>query len=70
VSALVEIAGCDILKVFTLLRRDVYDVVIEEADTAGLKVMDLVPIMAGLEHALESLGILSPSPSFNCFGLA
>lgn len=42
------------IKVYTLLRRDAYDAVIEEAEKVNLKVVGHVPIAVGLEHALES----------------
>ncbi len=46
--------GYDMIKVYTLLRRDAYDAVIEEAEKVNLKVVGHVPIAVGLEHALES----------------
>lgn len=46
--------GYDMIKVYTLLGRDVYDAVLEEADRVDLKVVGHVPIAVGLEHALES----------------
>ncbi len=46
--------GYDMIKVYTLLGRDVYDAVLEEADRVNLKVVGHVPIAVGLEHALES----------------
>jgi imidazolonepropionase-like amidohydrolase len=46
--------GYDMIKVYTLLGRDAYDAVMEEAEKVNLKVVGHVPIMVGLEHALES----------------
>ncbi len=42
------------IKVYTLLRRDAYDAVMEEAEKVNLKVVGHVPIAVGLDHALES----------------
>lgn len=46
--------GYDMIKVYTLLGRDAYDAVIDEAKKVNLKVVGHVPVMVGLEHALES----------------
>jgi imidazolonepropionase-like amidohydrolase len=46
--------GYDMIKVYTLLGRDEYDAVIEEAKKINLKVVGHVPISVGLEHAFES----------------
>lgn len=46
--------GYDMIKVYTLLGRDAYDGVVEEAEKVNLKVVGHVPIAVGLEHALES----------------
>jgi imidazolonepropionase-like amidohydrolase len=47
-------AGYDLIKVYTLLARDSYDAMMEEAHKVGLKVVGHVPLAAGLEHALAS----------------
>jgi len=46
--------GYDMIKVYTLLGRDAYDAVLDEAKKVNLKVVGHVPIPVGLEHALES----------------
>jgi len=46
--------GYDMIKVYTLLPRDAYDAIIDEAKKVGLKVVGHVPVAVGLEHALES----------------
>ncbi len=46
--------GYDMIKVYSALRRDAYDAMMEQADTSGLKVVGHVPVWVGLEHALAS----------------
>lgn len=46
--------GYDQIKVYTLLGRDAYDAVVEEAQKLDLKVVGHVPLGAGLDHVLES----------------
>jgi len=46
--------GYDMIKVYTLLGRDMYDAVIDEARKVNLKVVGHVPIAVGQEHVLES----------------
>jgi imidazolonepropionase-like amidohydrolase len=47
-------AGYDLIKVYTMLGRDSYDAIMDEAGKAGLKVVGHVPLSVGLEHALAS----------------
>jgi len=46
--------GYDMIKVYTLLSRDAYDAVIEEAQKLNLKVVGHVPVAVGLDHVLKS----------------
>ncbi len=46
--------GYDMIKVYTLLRRDAYDAIMEEAKKVNLKVVGHVPMAVGQEHVLES----------------
>ncbi len=46
--------GYDMIKVYTLLGREAYDAVIDEAKKVNLKVVGHVPIMVGQEHVLKS----------------
>jgi Amidohydrolase family len=47
-------AGYDFIKVYSLLRRDVYDAIMDEARKHGVRVVGHVPTDVGLRHVLES----------------
>jgi hypothetical protein len=47
-------AGYDCIKVMNLIRRDVYDAIMEEARRHGIPVVGHVPSDVGLRHVLES----------------
>ena len=46
--------GYDLIKVYSLIRRDAYDAMMEEAKKVDLKVVGHVPGLVGLEHAFAS----------------
>ena len=47
-------AGYDCIKVLNLIRRDVYDAIMDEARRHGIRVVGHVPTDVGLRHVLES----------------
>jgi imidazolonepropionase-like amidohydrolase len=47
-------AGYDCIKVMNLIRRDVYDAIMDEARRHGIPVVGHVPTDVGLRHVLES----------------
>jgi len=47
-------SGYDLIKVYSLIQRDAYDAMMDEAAEVGLKVVGHVPVFVGLEHAFES----------------
>lgn len=47
-------AGYDCIKVLNLIRRDVYDAIMDEARRHGIHVVGHVPTDVGLRHVLES----------------
>ena len=47
-------AGYDLIKVYSLIQRDAYDAMMDEAGKVGLKVVGHVPVFVGQEHVFAS----------------